>query len=75
MFVKVVNFIRLQLQPRVQPIMLGRWKLKHNKKAEYFAVLNANRDNCYKSYNTSKKEKYTLEELIIISHTHSFPKK
>ena len=46
---------------------------KRDEKSEYFAVLNANRDNCYKSYNTSKKEKYTLEELIIISHTNSFP--
>ena len=70
---KIFQFVKLQFQPKVQPIILGRWKLKRDEKSEYFAVLNANRDNCYKSYNTSKKEKYTLEELIIISHTNSFP--
>ena len=56
------------------PVMLGRWNLKHDERAEYISASNANRDNCFKNYNKCiEKSDYTLDELVVLSHIHSFP--
>ena len=44
MVFKIIKTVISQFQIRkVQPIMLGRWNLKRDEKAEYFAASNAKR--------------------------------
>ena len=75
MVFKIFKTVMSQFQTRkVHPIMLGRWNLKRDEKAEYFAASNANKDNCFNNYNNLKQNDYTIEELTIWSHTNSFPK-
>ena len=73
MIQKTLKFFILNFQKKSQPILLGRWALKRNEKTEYYATLNANRDNCFKDYTTSKKKELSIEELIVFSHNNSYP--